>query len=172
MCQWTRWSFVVRSTLGLLVLLLALGGCADNGSSGTGGASVPCVTDPPPAAIAGVETELTVSVDPSPVTAGGEAAVTVSDGPPGVVIGQHVAWQCWDGAEWVGTHMLFAENPPRVIETGPGVTVTVAGIGYSLPKQLVIRTPDVSPGSYRVRVTGDGTSDTAAVGSALVVVAS
>jgi hypothetical protein len=157
--------------MGLLVLLLAVGGCADDGSPATGSASVPCVTDPPPAAIAMVETGLTVSVDPGAVTAGGEVALPVSDGPPGAVIGQHVAWQCWDGEEWVGTHMLFAENPPRVVETGPGVTVTVAGIGFPLPKVLVIRTPDVFPGSYRVRVTGDGTSDTAAVGSALVEVA-
>lgn len=57
-------------------------------------------------------------------------------------------WQCWDGDDWVATHLLVHDGETTAGE--PGGTTTVPGIGYVLPNSFAIVIPEVPPGWYRI----------------------
>lgn len=151
--------------LASLLLVFSVGACSDEGQPGA------CVNDPPPSALV-TEAGFDVSVEPNPVEAGQEARLLISRVPPDQTIGPHAGWLCWDGTGWVGTHVLFAEDPPRVLEVQSGATITVAGSAVILPAELTIAIPDVDPGTYLLSVAGSGAGagDNAATGSTLVEV--
>jgi len=49
-----------------------------------------------------------MSLDPKPTRAGSEAPLLVGAAGlgPELIVGVGVAWQCWDGSDWVDTHFL------------------------------------------------------------------
>lgn len=110
------------------------------------------MSDPPPSALE-VGAGLEVSVEPNPVRAGQEAQLRVASGLTETdQIATYFGWACWDGSKWAGTHLLFAEDPPRVHEGKPGTVVTVNGGALGLPAEIAIRIPDVDPGTYRLSI--------------------
>ncbi|NNJ48428.1 MAG: hypothetical protein HKP18_11440 [Acidimicrobiia bacterium] len=124
----------MRSLAVLIAFAVVAAACSANAQSATTPGPgqvdeaekvVTCIVSPPPDALE-IEAALDVSIEPNPTQAGEEATLMVSSGLVDVLISQVAAWQCWDGSKWAGTHLLFAENPPRVLEVQPGATVAVA----------------------------------------------
>jgi len=57
-------------------------------------------------------------------------------------------WQCWNGSEWVGTHLLV--HGGETFAGQPGVTTTVPAIALIIPEAFSVVVPDVAPGWYRI----------------------
>jgi hypothetical protein len=70
------------------------------------------------------------------------------------------AWECWNGSEWVGTHLLeFGMSRGGSVVPGvPGATTTMPAIGYGVPQRddFYVILPNVPPGWYRLSVRGIG----------------
>lgn len=137
-----RWKLV---SLGCLLLLVA--SCGSRGWSDWGCESAPEgereATSPFP-----------LAVTPNPVAAGAEANLhvglpdlgpTTSDvgGPPSL------AWQCWNGVEWVDTHQITRDGITRFVP--PGETTTSLGSLSLFPGDFTIEIPEVPPGWYRIK---------------------
>ena len=110
----------------------------------------------PPATEIETPSPIAMTLDPNPATAGTMATLQVSDAglPSDAVVGLGLAWQCWDGSQWIDTHQLVRSVDPfqaQIIVVEPGVTTTIAGLGVALPSIAEILTPDVAPGIYRIR---------------------
>ena len=69
-------------------------------------------------------------------------------------------WQCWNGIEWVDTHLLEhgTRSPGEVIARDPEVVTTMPAIGMSVPNSFEITVPNVDMGWYRIEA--DVLSDT------------
>lgn len=101
-----------------------------------------CV-EPPAEELARVSPR-TMTIDPNPVAAGAEADLTV-DGSVGI----RALWQCWNGEQWVHTHLLSrAGGPPTEHQSGSLPPVFGIGFGPGAPVTVVL--PDVRPGTYRI----------------------
>lgn len=57
-------------------------------------------------------------------------------------------WQCWNGSEWVGTHLLAHDG--ETIAGQPGVTSTVPAVGMLIPESFTVVVPGVAAGWYRI----------------------
>ncbi len=66
------------------------------------------------------------------------------------VTGYGSTWQCWNGSEWVGTHLLVHSG--ETLAGQPGATTTVPAIELLIPKSFSVVVPEVAPGWYRIRV--------------------
>ncbi len=102
-----------------------------------------------------------LALNPDPVTAGATARLVIDAVPDDrVIVGWGAAWQCWNGTEWVGTHLLeFGwDSGGSVVPGVPGATTTIPAIGYQVPQRddFVVTIPDVPPGWYRLAVMGVG----------------
>ncbi|MCL1593933.1 MAG: hypothetical protein M3132_06235 [Actinomycetia bacterium] len=64
------------------------------------------------------------------------------------VTGYGSTWQCWNGSEWVNTHLLVHDG--ETLTGKPGSTTTVPAIGIPVPGSFSIVVPDVDPGWYRI----------------------
>jgi hypothetical protein len=71
-----------------------------------------------------------------------------------------VAWECWNGSEWVQTHLpehgRDLSAPGTVVDQEPGVPGTMPAVGYGVPDTFTITVPDVPPGWYQLREVVEG----------------
>lgn len=98
------------------------------------------------------------TLQPNPVARGSLATLHVSDEglPPDTLVGVSVRWECWDGDEWVETHLLWRGVEPFDADAtalAPGTTIYVPLLGLGLPSTETVRIPDVPPGTYRLTET-------------------
>lgn len=97
---------------------------------------------------------LPLAVTPNPVAAGAMATLHVGlpdPRPAGTDIGgpPSLAWQCWNGVEWVDTHQITRDGITRFVP--PGETTTSLGSLSLFPGDFTIEIPEVPPGWYRIR---------------------
>lgn len=59
-------------------------------------------------------------------------------------------WQCWNGSEWVDTHLLIHNGETLAGE--PGATTTVPAIELLIPESFSVVVPEVEPAWYRIAV--------------------
>ncbi len=113
--------------------------------------------------------EIPLSVSTNPAAAGDAIALYVGSnetpGPDNIVSGVAMtgygsSWQCWNGTDWVSTHLLVhgSSEPGETLPGEPGVTTTVPAIGLVVPFPYQVTVPAVAPGWYRIqtRITQDG----------------
>ena len=80
---------------------------------------------------------------------------------PGTTLtGWGSSWQCWNGLEWVDTHLLEhgTGSPGEAIARDPEVVTTMPAIGLPVPNSFEITVPNVDLGWYRIQA--DVHSDT------------
>ncbi|MFH1103769.1 MAG: hypothetical protein V1757_02315 [Actinomycetota bacterium] len=135
----------------ILVIAAACSGDADPTGFG-------CESAPPEqrtSELAGVLTLI-----PNPVTAGATATLDIGVDAAArggeELVGWGASWECWNGAEWVATHLLEhgLNDPGRVVPGTPGQTTTMPAIGYRVPRVFQISIPAVPPGWYRISEQG------------------
>ena len=93
-------------------------------------------------------------VTPNPVAAGTTATLHVGvphESPAGRDVGgpPSLAWQCWNGVEWVDTHQIIRDGVTRFVP--PGETTTSLGSLVLFPGDFTIEIPEVPPGWYRIK---------------------
>jgi hypothetical protein len=95
---------------------------------------------------------------PNPVVKGTNATLevgAVSTGTEDVdVVGWGVRLECWNGTEWVYTHLLMhgrhPDEPAAVVEQEPGVPGTMPAVGIGVPTTFTITIPYLDSGWYRL----------------------
>lgn len=144
MSSWLRWSWVVVLVVGC--------SASDTVSS----------TTPPPECVSAKEEALVqlsvmeISVEPNPVTAQATATLTVSDpdlDEDTTSIGVDALWQCWDGAEWITTHIVyrgFGDSRGETIAVNPNFQIRAPDIQLWVHRGYSIAIPQVEPGIYRI----------------------
>jgi hypothetical protein len=105
------------------------------------------------------EAHFPIVVVPPTVSAGSTVEIQIHspDGSSGRVTSPAVVWQCWNGGDWVDTHLLHTAT---LGADGVGVGVPwiaetqefwwIQAVGLPVPHHAVVRTPDVPPGTYRI----------------------
>lgn len=141
-----------RVSLALAAVILLLAGCSgDAAEAGFGCQPAPIEQRNPD--LAGV-----LSLSPSPVTPGATAVLTVAEDPdartPQELVGWGATWECWNGDEWVATHLLEHGGSQRVVPGVPGQPTTMPLLGIPVPGSFSITIPDVAPGWYRISERG------------------
>jgi hypothetical protein len=104
---------------------------------------------------------VSLSLIPHPVTAGASVRLVIdAELEDRVMAPWGAAWECWNGSEWVGTHLLgFGQAYGGMVAPGvPGATTTIPAIGYPVPQvaDFFVTIPNVPPGWYRLSVMGIG----------------
>jgi hypothetical protein len=107
------------------------------------------------------ESSVPLTLIPNPVTAGASAQLVIDAVPEDRVIAPWgAAWECWNGGEWVGTHLLeFGMSRGGIVVPGvPGATTTIPASGALVPQRddFYVTIPNVGPGWYRLSVMGIG----------------
>ena len=102
-----------------------------------------------------------LSLIPHPVTAGASVRLVIDAAPEDRVMAPWGAgWECWNGSDWVGTHLLgFGMSQGGIVAPGvPGATTTMPASGAQVPQRddFFVTIPNVPPGWYRLRVMGIG----------------
>lgn len=119
----------------------------------------------PPASEVDAPSALDIRVEPAPATPLGETLLVVaSEGlPEGALAGVDAGWQCWDGTQWMTTHIVyrgFGSNPGQTIPVNQEFQIRVPSIGLDLDQGYPIVIPPVDPGLYRIEdeiIVDDGT---------------
>ena len=68
-------------------------------------------------------------------------------------IGVDARWQCWDGSDWVTTHIVyrgFGDDQGETIPVNPSFQIQVPDIALWLDHEYAIGVPQVEPGTYRI----------------------
>lgn len=137
----------------LVALALVAVACVSASDSSTTSAVAAC-EEPPPDELA-TESGLGVEVSPTPAAAGDvvELAVMQFGLPEDSIVGVDAQWQCWDGAMWVTTHIVyrgFGDNAGQTIPVNSEFQIRVPSIGLALDEGYPIVIPVVEPGTYRI----------------------
>lgn len=92
-------------------------------------------------------------VSSSPARAGQIIELFIGRGREDNITGIPTLWQCWDGTDWINTHVgtkvsRATSGDPEVyrVESSP----RFAAIGIGVPDTFRIRVPDLPPGTYRI----------------------
>ncbi len=118
----------------------------------------------PPAEEIDRPSELEIEVDPNPATPRQQVDLVVTSAglPDDALAGVDAAWQCWDGARWVTTHIVyrgFGDNAGQTIPVNADFQIRVPSIGLELDRGYPIVVPLVPGGPYRIEdeiITDDG----------------
>lgn len=102
-----------------------------------------------------------LSLVPYPVTAGASVRLVIDAEPEDRVMAPWgAAWECWNGSDWVGTHLLgFGMSQGGTVVPGvPGATTTIPASGALIPQRddFFITIPNVPVGWYRLSIRGIG----------------
>jgi len=115
-----------------------------------------CRTAPPEQRTS--DSSMPLALTPHPVVAGSVAALEVGarSGRTEDATGSWARWECWNGSNWVTTHLLeFGwDYGGQVVPGEPGVTWTIAGVGLWKPNTFWVTIPNVPPGWFRLVVEG------------------
>jgi hypothetical protein len=128
------------------VSALLAGACTTVGTS-----SGDCLN--PPKSATEFESEFEIVISPNPVVAETEAIYTIEHSGLPASVGVATSWECWDGVQWVETHLLIKgdnNSGPYTVEVSPSSTVTLPGVALPIPNSFTLRIPRVEPGSYRI----------------------
>jgi hypothetical protein len=141
---WVRW----------LCLVMALAACTSVGETATTPPELPGCVDPPAEELDRPST-LEIRIEPSPVSARQQVdlVVTATGLPAEALAGIDAAWQCWDGARWVTTHIVyrgFGDNAGQTIPVNTDFQIRVPSIGLELDQGYPIVIPLVDAGTYRI----------------------
>lgn len=136
-----------------LVAVLLTACSSATGSTTTGPGDVVC--EQPPAAEIEATSTLQMTVEPNPARPREVASLSVSSEglPEEALAGIDAGWQCWDGTQWVTTHVIYrglGDNPGQTIELTPDFQIRVPSIGLALDQGHPIVIPAVGPGLYRI----------------------
>lgn len=131
-------------------------------TSTTGAGNATC--EDPPASEIEVSSQLDITVEPSPAAPRERVSLAVSSHglPDDSLAGIDAAWQCWDGSQWVTTHVVyrgFGDNVGQTIPVNADFQIRVPSIGLDLDAGYPIVIPQVEPGLYRIEdeiITDDG----------------
>ena len=134
----------------VLVLLLTTG-CA----AGEDAVEVEVVCGVPPDTEVTAASELVLEVDPNPTAAGEVVALTISGSglPEDALSGVDAGWQCWDGSQWVTTHVVyrgFGDQAGQTIPVNSEFQIRVPSIGLEVGEGYPIVIPEVETGTYRI----------------------
>lgn len=127
-------------------LIVAVGACTSGGAE---------CTEPPEDELLNDDSGFEVTVEPNPVVAGTEATLSVlpsEETPRDLIGGLGAEWECWNGSEWVQTHILVrgANGPAAVVDLTTDSTIAIPDLGLQVPNSYPIVIPDVAPGTYRL----------------------
>lgn len=134
-------------------LVLALvSGCA----AGDDAAAIEVVCESPPESELTAQSDLEMTVDPDPAAVGDVVALTISEAglPQDALSGVDAGWQCWDGSEWVTTHVVyrgFGEQAGQTIPVNSEFQIRVPSIGLEVGEGYPIVIPEVEAGTYRIQ---------------------
>lgn len=113
----------------------------------------PSCQTPPASALDMSGSTFDMRVSSSPTRAGQIIELFIGRGREDNITGVPTSWQCWDGSDWINTHVGTkvsrgtAEDPEVYrIESSPGWFA----IGIGVPETFRIRVPDLPPGTYRI----------------------
>ncbi|HJS72377.1 MAG TPA: hypothetical protein VJ858_06575 [Acidimicrobiia bacterium] len=137
----TRW---------VLVLALVFGCAADDEAVEV---EVSCET--PPDSEMTATSALRMEVDPNPTVVGEVVALTIAESglTEDALSGVDAGWQCWDGSEWVTTHVVyrgFGNHAGQTIPVNSEFQIRVPSIGLEVGEGYPIVIPEVEPGTYRI----------------------
>lgn len=135
-------------------LALILAACSGAGGASTTTASpVECV-EPPEEQVEAIS-PIELTLEPSRVMSRQVAQLVVvgagfSDE---ATISVDARWQCWDGSDWVTTHIVyrgFGDDQGETIPVNPNFQIQVPDIALWLDHEYAIGVPQVEPGTYRI----------------------
>lgn len=143
----------MRGSLAIAVALLATSCTSATGTTTTQAPGPPC--EGPPATELDAASTLEMAVAPNPAQPLQTVALSVSSAglPEDTVAGIDARWQCWDGSEWMTTHLVyrgFGDNPGQTIALNTDFQISVPSIGLALDQGFPIVIPRVEPGTYRI----------------------
>lgn len=134
-------------------LALIVVACSGAGSATSTTTPVECEEPPEEQVEASSPVEMTL--EPGPVMSRQVAQLVVvgagfSDE---ATISVDALWQCWDGSDWVTTHIVyrgFGDNQGETIPVNPDFQIQVPDIALWLDHEYAIGVPQVEPGTYRI----------------------
>lgn len=134
-------------------LALIVAACSGAGSATTTTTPVDC--EEPPKEQIEVISPVEMTLEPSEVMSRQVAQLVVvgagfSDE---ATISVDARWQCWDGSDWVSTHIVyrgFGDNQGETIPVNPDFQIQVPDIALWLDHEYAIGIPQVEPGTYRI----------------------
>lgn len=134
-------------------LAVVVAACSGGGATTTTTGVVDCVE--PPEELIETTSPVEMTLEPSQVTPRQVAQlVVVGAGFPGeATIGVDARWQCWDGSDWVTTHIVyrgFGDDQGETIPVNPDFQIQVPDIALWLDHEYAIGVPQVEPGIYRI----------------------
>jgi hypothetical protein len=134
-----------------LLILALVSGCA----GGDDAVEINVSCEAPPESEVTAPSELEMAVDPNPAEVGAGVTLTISTAglPEDSLSGVDAGWQCWDGSEWVTTHVVyrgFGDRAGQTIPVNSEFQIRVPSIGLELGAGYPIVIPEVNPGTYRI----------------------
>lgn len=146
----------------LVVVALVAAACSSaTGTTTTAPDGVDCVSVPPEDVVAETSA-VDVSLEPNPIAPRqlGDLVVSGAGFSREATIGVDARWQCWDGSDWVTTHIVyrgFGDQPGETIPVNPDFQIQVPDIALWLDRAYVVAAPQVETGVYRLEdVVFDG----------------
>ena len=99
--------------------------------------------------------ELEVTVEPMVPSPRDVVNLTVAQGdlPADASVGVDAMWQCWDGSDWVTTHVVYrglGDDAGQTIPVNDSFQIHVPSIGLALDQGYPIVIPQVEAGVYRI----------------------
>jgi hypothetical protein len=135
----------------LLGVAVAVGCGGDRATTTTGSGNVVCEQAPK----SGPVSDLEMTVEPQLASAREVVSLAVARGdlPEDASVGVDAMWQCWDGSDWVTTHVVyrgFGDDAGQTIPVNDSFQIHVPSIGLDLDEGYPIVIPQVQAGSYRI----------------------
>jgi len=167
----------MRILVAVAILALVTTACSSGGDDSVFGCQ------PAPEGQRHSQSEFPLSISANPV-AGGDVITLYfgsNDTPGGdnivpgtTATGWGSSWQCWNGVEWVDTHLLEhgTGNPGEVIARDPEVVTTMPAVGMPVPDSFEVTVPDVDSGWYRIEADVHSDAQGSLVGHVAVEVTS
>jgi len=140
-----------RPVLLLLGVTVAVACGGDGATTTTGEGNVVCEQPP----TAGPVSDLEMTVEPKVASAREVVRLAVARGdlPEDASVGVDAMWQCWDGSDWVTTHVVyrgFGDDAGQTIPVNDSFQIHVPSIGLAFDEGYPIVIPPVDAGVYRI----------------------
>ena len=135
-------------------LALIVAACSGAGGAATTTATPVDCAEPPEEQVEAIS-PVEMTLEPSPVMSRQVAQLVVAGArfPEEATISVDARWQCWDGSDWVTTHIVyrgFGDDQGETIPVNPNFQIQVPDIALWLDHEYAIGIPQVEPGTYRI----------------------